>query len=333
MDKQILENEAKKLTMKPKGILAIDESVGTCGGRFEKLGVENTAENRRKYREMLTTTLGIEEYISGMILVPETVAQTTNDGIPFPEILKQKGISTGATSNTGYKLFNEVDGIKQELTEGIADLADRMPKYVEQGATFSKWREMVRIGSSAPTDEFLQEGAKLLAQYANICQSNNVVPIVEPEVMVDGDHTIEKCYEVMDRNFKILFAELKSQNVYIPGILLKPSMVLSGKDCPVKATKEQVAEMTIKCLKENVPSEIGGIVFLSGGQTEAEACENLRTMHQMYPELPWPLSFSYGRAIQYPALKAWAANMDDVAGAQKLLLEHARNNANANLGK
>jgi fructose-bisphosphate aldolase class I len=333
MDTNFLSSEAKKLVALPKGILAIDESVGTCHGRFEKLGVEKTEENRRKYRQMLITTPGIEEYISGFILVPETVVQATSEGVLFADILRQKGISIGVTSNTGYELFNEVNEVKQEVTVGLSDLATRMPEYKKLGASFSKWREQVRIGNGVPTDEFLQEGAKRLAQYANICQANNVVPIVEPEILVDGDHTIEKCYEVTAHNLGILFAELKAQNVYIPGILLKPSMVLSGNTCPVQANTEQVAEMTVKCLKENVPSDIGGIVFLSGGQTEAQACENLRTMHQMYPELPWSLSFSYGRAIQYPALKAWAANMEDVSTAQKLLVENARNNANANLGK
>ncbi|MCC7004749.1 fructose-bisphosphate aldolase class I, partial [Candidatus Nomurabacteria bacterium] len=289
MDTQFLSSEAKKLTAIPKGILAIDESIGTCHGRFEKLGVPLTEENRRKYREMLITTPRIEEYISGFILVPETVVQATKEGVLFADILRQKGISIGVTSNTGYELFNEVNGVRQEVTVGLSDLATRMPEYKKLGASFSKWREQVRIGNGAPTDEFLQEGAKRLAEYANICQSNNVVPIVEPEVLIDGDHTIEKCYEVTAHNLGILFATLKEANVYIPGILLKPSMVLSGNTCPVQATTEQIAEMTVKCLKENVPSDIGGIVFLSGGQTEQQATDNLRMMHKMYPELPWAL--------------------------------------------
>lgn len=333
MDTQFLSSEAKKLTEKPKGILAIDESVGTCHGRFEKLGVPQTEEMRREYREMLVTTPEIENYISGFILVPETLVQSTKEGTLFADILKAKGISIGVTSNTGYSLFDEVDGVKQDITEGLSDLAVRMPEYKKLGASFSKWREQVRISAGTPTVEFMAESVKRLAQYANICQANNVVPIVEPEILVDGDHTIEKCYEVTEKNLQILFAELKAQNVYIPGILLKPSMVLSGNTCPVQATTLQVAEMTVKCLKENVPAEIGGIVFLSGGQTEQQATDNLRMMHKMNPELPWALSFSYGRAIQYPALKAWAANMEDVAGAQALLVENARNNANANLGK
>lgn len=179
----------------------------------------------------------------------------------------------------------------------------------------------------------MQANSQVLDSYAEMAQENNIVPIVEPEVIMDGVHTLEDSFSITSRTLNTLFNELKNKEIYLPGLILKTSMVISGKDCPVQATKEQIAEMTIKCLKENVPSDIGGIVFLSGGQTEAQACENLRTMHQMYPDLPWPLSFSYGRAIQYPALKAWAANMDDVAGAQALLLENARNNANANLGQ
>ncbi len=333
MDTQFLSAEAKKLTAKPKGILAIDESIGTCKGRFDKLGVETTEENRRKYREMLITTPGIEQYISGYILVPETALQKTKDGVPFTDMLTSKGISIGINAYTGYSVFNEADGFKEQVTEGISDLATRMPEYKKQGASFSKWREQVQISNNLPTEEFLVEGAKRLTEYAKICQMNNVVPIIEPEILIDGDHTIEKCYEVSVRNLNILFTELKSAGVYIPGILLKPSMVLSGNTCTVQATTEQVAQMTVKCLTENVPADIGGIVFLSGGQTEAQATDNLRMMHSMNPSLPWPLSFSYGRAIQQPALKAWASNMDDLTTAQNALLENARNNSNAVLGK
>ncbi len=333
MDTQILANEAKKLTMKPKGILAIDESVGTCGGRFEKLGVENTEENRRKYRELLVTCHGIEEYVSGFILFDETIRQSTIDGLSFVNVLKNKSISVGIKVDMGTK---DLPGrIGEKFTEGLDGLNERLLEYHNMGASFAKWRAVISIdiAKNLPSPECLEINSQSLSEYARISQENNIVPIVEPEVIMDGIHNIEDSYNVTSKTLQTLFKILKEKNIFTPGLILKTSMVISGKDCPVQATKEQIAEMTIKCLKENVPSDIGGIVFLSGGQTEAQACENLRTMHQIYPELPWPLSFSYGRAIQYPALKAWAANMDDVAGAQALLLENARNNANANLGQ
>lgn len=333
MDKQFLADEAKKLTVNSKGILAIDESTGTCGGRFEKLGVENTEENRRKYREMLVTAPNIEKYLGGFILVPETALQKTTDGKMFTEVLTEKGISIGINAYTGYSVFNEVGGFKEQVTEGLADLPERMAKYKSEGAVFSKWREQVQISNDLPTEAFLVEGAKRLAEYAKICQANNVVPIVEPEILIDGNHTIEKCYEVTVRNLNILFTTLKDAGVYIPGIILKPSMVIAGKGCENQATVEQVAEWTLKALKENVPADIGGIVFLSGGQTEEQATDNLRAMHKMDTNLPWPLSFSYGRAIQYPALKIWAANMENVTEAQAALLQMAENNSNANEGK
>lgn len=333
MNKEILENEVAKLVKFPKGILAIDESESTCGGRFEKLGVENTEENRRKYREMLVSAPSVEEYLSGYILVSETANQKTNDGKAFTEILKEKGISVGVTAYTGYSVFDTSGEINQELTEGIEDFNVRIKDYKNLGATFSKWREMVRIGGSAPTEEFLKESAKRLARYTQICQSEDIVPIVEPEVLIDGNHTIDECYDIMEKNFKIVFEALKETNVHLPGVILKTSMVISGKDCITQASVQEVAEKTLKCLKENVPSEIGGIVFLSGGQTDEQATEHLRTMHQIDQNLPWPLTFSYGRAIQQPALEAWAKNIDDVATAQKLLLERARANSDANKGK
>jgi fructose-bisphosphate aldolase class I len=333
MDKQFLADEAKKLTVNAKGVLAIDESIGTCHGRFEKLGVEKTEENRRKYREMLITAPEIEKYVSGYILVPETALQKTADGKAFTDVLREKGISIGINAYTGYSVFNEVDGLKEQATEGLDDLPERMVEYKKQGAVFSKWREQVQIGNGLPTEAFLVEGARRLTEYAKICQANNVVPIVEPEILIDGNHTIEKCYEVTVHNLQLLFKQLSDAGVYIPGTILKPSMVIAGKDCEKQATVEEVAQWTLKALKENVPADIGGIVFLSGGQTAEQATNHLRAMHVMDANLPWPLSFSYGRAIQGPALKIWAANMENVAEAQAALLQMARNNSNANLGK
>lgn len=333
MNKEILEKEVAKLVEFPKGILAIDESIGTCGRRFEKLGVENTIENRRKYREMLVTAPGVEEYLSGYIVVPETAEQKTSDGRDFREILKEKGISMGVNGYTGYSAFDTSGVVTQEVTEGIGDFDMRAKDYRALGSTFSKWRMQIRIGGSAPTEEFLKESAKRLARYAQICQAEDMVPIVEPEVLIDGDHTIDECYDVTERSLKIVFSALEDAGVYLPGTILKTSMVLSGKDAVERAGAREVAEKTLKCLKENVPNEIGGIVFLSGGQSEEEATEHLRLMHEMDKNLPWALTFSYGRAIQGPALKAWAHDMKDMETAQKLLLERARANSDANKGE
>ncbi len=333
MNKEILESTVKKLVVSPKGVLALDESIGTCNSRFEKLGVPTTVEKRRDYRDLLITAPGLEQYISGVILVHETAFQSTKDNVPFPEILKQKGICVGITAYTGYSLFDTtIDGVKQEITEGLADLPSRMKDYKSAGAVFSKWREMVRIGKDAPTEDFLKESAKRLADYAIICQSNDIVPFVEPEIMIDGDHSIERSYEVTAHNLDILFTTLKAAGVYIPGIILKSSMVISGKNAQDRASAEKVAEMTVKCLKEHVPADIGGIVFLSGGQEDLEAAENLNAMHKI-PNLPWNLTFSYGRAIQNPALKAWAKNPEDIAGAQAGLVEAARRNSLASIGE
>lgn len=332
MNKEILEKEVKKLLEFPKGILAIDESISTCGHRFEKLGVENTEENRRKYREMLIMAPGVEDYLSGYIVVPETAEQKTIDGKNFRDILKERGISMGVNGYTGYSVFDTIDGVAQEVTEGIDDFDMRAKAYKELGSTFSKWRIQIRIGGSAPTEEFLKESMKRLVQYAQICQAEDMVPILEPEVLMDGNHDIDQCYDVTERSLKTLFELLENSKVYLSGAILKISMVLSGKDCINRAGLSEVAEKTLKCLKENVPKEIGGVVFLSGGQSEDEATEHLRLMHQMDKNLPWPLTFSYGRAIQQPALEAWAMDMNDIEGAQKLLLQRAYANSEANKG-
>lgn len=332
MNKDTLIKTISNLTASPKGILALDESIVTCNSRFEKLGVPTTEEKRREYREMLVTAPGLEKYISGVILVHETAFQNTKDSRPFTDILIQKRISVGVTAYTGYNVFDTIDGVKQEVTEGLADLPARLKEYKKKGAVFSKWREMIRMGGKLPTEDFLKEDAKRLAQYALMCQAEDIVPIVEPEIMIDGDHSIEECYELTARNLDLIFSELKSAGVFIPGIILKTSMVISGKNASSRASAEKVAEMTVKVLKEHVSADIGGIVFLSGGQEDLEATENLNAMHKI-PNLPWNLTFSYGRAIQNPALKSWAANPNDISGAQKLLVEAAKNNSLASIGK
>jgi fructose-bisphosphate aldolase class I len=330
MDKQFLADEAKKLTMDAKGVLAIDESSPTCNKRFESLGIETTEENRRKYRELLISCPHIEDYISGMIMFDETIRQSTAEGVPFTEVFKQKGMSIGIKVDKGVVDFG--DG--EKVTQGLDGLADRLKEYKSMGAVFAKWRAVINIdmAKGLPTDDCLKNNAEALADYAVLCQAENIVPMVEPEVIMDGTHTLEDSFAITSRTLKTLFNALQNKNVYIPGTILKTSMVISGNKAEVQSTKEQVAEWTIKCLKENVPADIGGIVFLSGGQSAEQATENLRTMHQM-GDLPWSLSFSYSRGIQTPVLKAWAGNMNDVAGAQAILIEKAKANSEANQGK
>ncbi len=330
MNQNKLKDTAKRLTNPPKGILAADESSPTCDARFEKLGIAKTEENRRAYRELLITTPGIEEYISGFILFDETIRQSTKDGVPFTQIMQSKGLDIGIKVDKGTKDFPPIAGDK--VTEGLDGLDARLKEYEALGATFAKWRAVYPIGENIPSVEAMKENAIRLAEYAYLCQENNIVPIIEPEVLLDGDHSIEKCYQVTAENLDVVFAELKKRGVYIPGLILKTSMVISGNKAAIRAPAEQVAKMTIKCLKEHVPADIGGIVFLSGGQEDLEATENLNAMHQNGP-LPWNLTFSYSRAIQNPVLKAWAKNPADVAGAQALLLEQAKANSLASLGK
>lgn len=329
MNKEILINTVSKLVAKPKGVLALDESTGTCKGRFDKLGVPCTEETRREYRNMLITTEGLENYISGVILVHETAFQSSDQGVLFPKVLSDKGICVGITSYTGYAPFNDKG---EQVTESTGDLAEKLKEYRSAGADFSKWREMIKIGEGLPTEEFLEEDANRLAMYAKLCQDNDIVPFVEPEVMIDGTHSMEKCYEVTAHNLDRIFAKLNEKGVFIPGTILKTSMILPGKDSGQVAIPEQVAEMTIKCLREHVPKEIGGIVFLSGGQSDEDAVLNLNAMKK-YTDLPWALTFSYGRAIQNNALQAWAKNPADVAGAQNALLESAKANSLASVGQ
>ncbi|MEK7128131.1 MAG: class I fructose-bisphosphate aldolase [Patescibacteria group bacterium] len=330
MNKQILTQTVARLTISPKGILAIDESMSTCGKRFEKLGVPTTEEKRREYRELLVTAPEIEKYISGYILFDETIKQKTKSGKSFVSVLREKGIDVGIKMDEGLVDFSPLTG--EKVTKGLDGLNERLKKYRNLGASFAKWRATYAIGVNAPSEDCMKENAVLFAKYAKLCQENDIVPIVEPEVLVDGDYTIEKCYEVDAKNLQIIFSELKNSEIFIPGIILKHSMIFSGKEASDRAPAEKVAEMTIKCFKENIPTDIGGIVFISGGQPGDEAAINLNAMHK-YAPFPWPLSFSYGRAIQNGALQSWAKNPADVVGAQALLLQAAKNNSLATIGK
>jgi len=330
MNQDILMQTVARLVKPPKGILAIDESLPTCNKRFEKLDIPTTEEKRREYRELLVTAPNIEKYVSGYILFDETIRQSTKNGKNFTSILQSKGIDIGIKVDAGT--VDLIGHSGEKTTKGLDGLADRLKEYKKLGATFAKWRAVYAIGENIPSVGCMKTNAEIFAKYAKLCQENDIVPIVEPEVLIDGDHTIEKCYEITAYNLQVVFDELRTANVFIPGIILKTSMVLPGKDTKEKSSSGKIAEMTIKCLKEKVPSVIGGIVFLSGGQSDEDATRNLNAMHKIGP-LSWPLTFSYGRAIQNPALQSWAKNSSDIANAQKLLLEAARNNSLASIGQ
>lgn len=330
MNQEILTKTVTYLVTTPKGLIAIDESTPTCNSRFEKLGIPTTLEKRREYRELLVTAPEIENYISGYIFFDETIRQSSKDGKSFPSILRSKGIEVGIKVDTGTINFTEHPG--EKITQGLDGLGDRLKEYKKFGATFAKWRAVYTISEHTPTEDLMKVNAEILTKYALICQENDIVPILEPEILLDGNHSIEKCYEVTARNLEVVFSELSTQRVFLPGLILKTSMVLPGKDVDVTVYTSDVAKMTVRCLKEKVPLEIGGIVFLSGGQKEEEATVRLNAMHNLGP-LPWPLTFSYSRAIQNPVLKHWAENPEDVKGAQALLIGSARNNSLASVGQ
>jgi len=326
-----LEEIAQALVAEGKGILAADESDGTIKKRFDSIGVESTEDNRRAYRELLFTTEGVEEYISGVILYDETIRQSASDGTPFPELLASRGIIPGIKVDKGAKPLANAPG--ETVTEGLDGLRERLAEYYELGARFTKWRAVLSIdeGSSLPSDYCMWTNAHALARYAALSQEAGLVPIVEPEVLMDGEHTIETSYHVTVRTLQAVFTELFDQRVEREGMLLKPNMVLAGYECPEQPDEETVAEMTIKCLKNAVPAAVPGIVFLSGGQSDQDATRRLNTMNARGPH-PWELSFSYGRALQAPALKAWVGDPSKVEEAQKAFYRRAKFNSAARTG-
>lgn len=325
-----LESIAHALVPEGKGILAADESQGTIKRRFESIKLESTEESRRAYREMLFTTPGIEEFISGVILFEETMRQKAKDGRSFPQVLSQKGIVPGIKVDKGTI---DIPGFPDEkVTEGLDGLRGRLNEYRELGARFAKWRAVITIGDGIPTRTCIHANAHALARYAALCQEAGLVPIVEPEVLIDGTHTIERCEEVTQITLKNVFSELSDQRVTLEGMLLKPSMVISGKECPKQASVEQVAEATIRCLRRFVPSAVPGIVFLSGGQSAERATEHLNAMNAMGGH-PWEVSFSYARALQDPALKAWKGEAGNVPAAQRIFYHRAKCNGAARYGK
>lgn len=334
MDTDRLKKTAQAMVAPGKGILAADESLRTSEKRFKAVGVEHTEENRRLYRQMLVTAPGMENFISGYILFDETIRQKTDDGMPFPKLLADKGILPGIKVDTGAKDLALHEG--EKVTEGLDGLRERLREYVELGAMFCKWRAVITIGENMPSQACYMANSHALARYAALCQEAGLVPMVEPEVLINGDHSIERCYEVTAENLQILFSQLQEQEVMLEGTILKTSMVISGMEAKDRANAQQVAEQTVKCLKENVPAELAGIVFLSGGQAEEEATVHLNEMNKMKKDLSWPLTFSYARAIQNPAQKIWSedpADKEITKRAQKVLAHRAEANSLASLGK
>lgn len=334
MDTKKLQQTTKLIFALGKGILAADESLNTIEKRFILAGIENTEENRRIYREMLFTTPAIEEYISGVILFEETLYQKTADGILFPEFLTGRRILPGIKVDQGLESFNGSEF--EKITKGIEILQDRLIDYVKTGVKFAKWRAAFYIKeNNLPSNECILENAKLLAQYALLCQEVGLVPIVEPEVLLDGNHTIERCKEVVEKVTKIVFEKLKEKNVFLPGLILKSSMVLSGKESPVQADLQTVAKETVSVLKETVPAKVAGIVFISGGQEDVMATARLNEINKPKEVIgaPWPLSFSYGRALQDKALKTWAGNAENILQAKNEFYEKCKANSMACQGK
>lgn len=329
MDVQELETTANKMVAPGKGILAADESDGTIKKRFDSINVESTEENRRAYRDMLFTTEGIESYIGGVILFDETIRQKSADGTPFAELLASKGIVPGIKVDKGAKPL--AGALGETVTEGLDGLRGQLKEYYQLGARFTKWRAVINIGDGLPSTYAIETNAHALARYAALSQENGLVPIVEPEVLMNGDHTIDRCYEVSTATFTTVFQELYKQRVVLEEMVLKPNMVLSGKDCSPQASTQEVAEKTLRCLKSCVPSAVPGIAFLSGGQSDEQATANLNAMNAMGP-LPWELSFSYGRALQAPALKAWGGDPANVSTAKKIFFHRCKCNGAARSG-
>jgi fructose-bisphosphate aldolase, class I len=324
-----LQTIAKQLVAEGKGILAADESSGTIKKRFDSIGVESTEENRRNYRDLLFTTEGMEEFISGVILYDETIRQASDDGTAFPELLESRGIIPGIKVDMGAKDLAGAPG--EQVTEGLDGLRERLAEYYELGARFTKWRAVISIAPGLPSDYCIWTNAHALARFAALSQEAGMVPIVEPEVLMDGEHSIDESYRVTVRTLQALYTELFDQRVEREGSLLKTNMVVSGYDSADQADVDTVAELTIKCLQNTVPAAVPGVVFLSGGMSDEDATARLNTMNQREPH-PWELSFSYGRALQAPALKAWGGDAAKREDAQKAFYRRAKFNGAARSG-
>jgi fructose-bisphosphate aldolase class I len=324
-----LEDTARALVAPGKGILAADESTGTIKKRFDSIGVESSEETRRAYRDMLFTTDGAADYISGVILYDETIRQSASDGTPFPKLLADQGIIPGIKVDTGAKPLAKAPG--ETVTEGLDGLRERLEEYRELGARFAKWRAVISIGQDIPSEYCMWTNAHALARYASLCQEAGLVPIVEPEVLMDGDHSIDRSFDATSRTLHAVFTELRDQRVHFEEMLLKPNMVLSGYSASKRAGVQEVADQTLRCFRRHVPAAVPGVVFLSGGQTDEDATAHLNAMNAMGPH-PWELSFSYGRALQAPALKAWGGEADNVEAGKAAYLHRARLNGLARSG-
>ncbi len=332
MNAQELLDTARKLVADDKGLLAMDESTPTCNKRFAKLGIPQTEQARRAYRELIVTTPGLGESISGAILYDETIRQQKQDGTPFIKVLTDAGIIPGIKVDAGAKDMAAHPG--EKITEGLDGLRDRLAEYSQIGARFAKWRAVIAIGDGIPSQSCIEANAQALARYAALCQEAGLVPIVEPEVLMDGGHTLERCFEVTEEVLRTVFDQLYTQRVLLEGMLLKPNMVLPGLTCPRQETVDEVADATVSCLLRSVPAAVPGIAFLSGGQPAELASARLNAMNVRFrSRMPWALAFSFSRAIQYPALEIWHGEQANVLAAQQALVHRAECNRLARRGE
>ena len=332
MKSQTLRDTAQALVAGDKGLLAMDESTPTCNKRFASLGIPQTVEARRAYRELIVTTPRLGECIGGAILFDETIRQKTSDGTPFIKVLIEAGITPGIKVDTGAKELAGRPG--EKVTEGLDGLRDRLTEYVRMGARFAKWRAVIAIGDGIPSQGCIEANAQALARYAALCQEAELVPVVEPEVLMDGDHALERCYEVTEKVLREVFCQLYTQRVMLEGMILKPNMVLPGSACPKQEALDEVADATVNCLLRAVPAAVPAIAFLSGGQSPELASARLNAMNARFKSrLPWALAFSFARAIQQPALELWKGQEANVSAAQQALYHRARCNQAARRGE
>ena len=332
MDMQKIINTAKRLVADDKGLLAMDESTPTCDKRFAEQGIPQTVEARRAYREMIVTTPGLGGCISGAILFDETIRQQTREGIPFVKVLTDAGIIPGIKVDAGAKKMAGRPG--EKITEGLDGLRERLAEYAQMGALFAKWRAVIAVGDDLPSWACMDANAHALARYASLCQEAGIVPVVEPEVLMDGEHTLERCREVTEETLNRVFDQLYTQGVLLEGMLLKPNMVLPGLACPKQKSVDEVADATVKCLLRTVPAAVPGVVFLSGGQSGELASARLNAMNARFKSrVPWAVAFSFARAIQQPALEIWAGEQANVVAAQDALRHRAECNVSARHGE
>ncbi len=332
MNNKVLTDTVSRLFADNKGLLAMDESNGTCNKRFAAAGIPQTVDMRRSYRELIVTTPGLQESIGGAILYDETIRQQTKDGVPIIDVLIKNRIIPGIKVDTGAKPMAAFPG--EKITEGLDGLRERLAEYKKMGARFAKWRAVITIGENIPTTGCIEANAHALARYAALCQEADIVPIIEPEVLMEGAHTLQKCFDVTERTLKILFYQLYQYKIVLEGMILKPNMVIAGTKSAEKNSVDEVAEATVNCLLESVPAAVPAIAFLSGGQSPQDASAHLNAIHTNYKNrLPWIVSFSFARAIQQPALDVWKGQEINVKEAQNLLYQRAKMDAAARRGE